>query len=168
MIATRRIETRPGMVFDASVAGAEDAPLVLMLHGFGVSRYFWSAQIPRLAAAGYFAVAPNQRGYSADARPDPADHASYRIELLIGDALDIVAAISHDGRRFHLVGHDWGASLAWIIAYRHPERLGSLTLLSRPHPSSFARALAMPDGEQKSTARGTIRRFSPPEQDRRS
>jgi pimeloyl-ACP methyl ester carboxylesterase len=73
MIATRRIETRPGMVFDASVAGAEDAPLVLMLHGFGVSRYFWSAQIPRLAGAGYFAVAPNQRGYSADARPDPAD-----------------------------------------------------------------------------------------------
>ena len=58
----RRIETAPGLVFDASVAGDESAPLVLMLHGFGVSRHFWKAQVPALAAAGYFAVAPNQRG----------------------------------------------------------------------------------------------------------
>jgi pimeloyl-ACP methyl ester carboxylesterase len=72
MIKTRRIKTAPGLVFDVSVGGAEDAPLVLMLHGFSVSRHFWSNQIPPLAAAGYFAVAPNQRGYSADARPDPA------------------------------------------------------------------------------------------------
>jgi pimeloyl-ACP methyl ester carboxylesterase len=51
-------------------------------------------------------------------------------------------------QRFHLVGHDWGGSLAWLIADRWPERLASLTMLSRPHPASFARALAMPDGEQ--------------------
>ena len=82
MIDTRRIETTPGMVFDASVAGSDDAPLVLMLHGFGVSRHFWNAQVPALAKAGFFAVAPNQRGYARDARPDPADHAGYRIELL--------------------------------------------------------------------------------------
>jgi pimeloyl-ACP methyl ester carboxylesterase len=59
-----------------------------------------------------------------------------------------VAACSRGGQRFHLVGHDWGASLSWLIAHRHPERLGSLTILSRPHPTAFARALAMPDGEQ--------------------
>ncbi len=128
MIDTRRIETTPGMVFDASVGGSDDAPLVLLLHGFGVSRHFWNAQVP-------------------------ADHARYRIELLIADALEVVTAIGHDDRRFHLVGHDWGASLAWIIAYRHPDRLGSLTILSRPHPSSFARALAMPDGEQAHRSR---------------
>jgi pimeloyl-ACP methyl ester carboxylesterase len=73
MIDARRMATAPGLVFDVSVGGAEDAPLVLMLHGFCVSRHFWSNQIPALAAAGYFAVAPNQRGYSADARPDPTD-----------------------------------------------------------------------------------------------
>ena len=52
--------------------------------------YFWDNQIPVLAAAGYFVVAPNQRGYAAGARPDPADFDNYRIDRLIGDALDIV------------------------------------------------------------------------------
>ena len=82
-----------------------------MLHGFCVSRYFWDNQIPVLAAAGYFAVAPNQRGYAAGARPDPADFDNYRIDRLIGDALDIVDGAGHGERRFHLVGHDWGGSL---------------------------------------------------------
>ena len=148
MSETRLIETAPGLVFDVSIGGAGDAPLVLLLHGFSVSRFFWNAQVAALADAGYFALAPNQRGYAQGARPDPADLESYRVERLIGDALDLVAATGHGERRFHLVGHDWGASLAWAIAYRQPERLGSLTILSRPHPLSFARALAMPDGEQ--------------------
>ena len=125
MIETRNIETAPGMVFDASVAGPETAPLVLMLHGFCVSRYFWDNQIPALAAAGCFAVAPNQRGYAAGARPDPAEFDNYRIDKLIGDALDIVKAVGHGDRRFHLVGHDWGGSLSWIIADRWPERIAS-------------------------------------------
>ena len=148
MSETRLIETAPGLVFDVSIGGAGDAPLVLLLHGFSVSRFFWNAQVAALADAGYFALAPNQRGYAQGARPDPADLESYRVERLIGDAFDLVAAAGHGERRFHLVGHDWGASLAWAIAYRQPERLGSLTILSRPHPLSFARALAMPDGEQ--------------------
>ena len=146
---TRRIEIAPGMTFDVSVDGIDAAPVVLMLHGFGVSRFFWNSQVHALGDAGYFAVAPNQRGYAAGARPDPTDYASYRVDRLIGDALDIVAAVGHGGRRFHLVGHDWGASLAWQIADQHPERLVSLTILSRPHPLAFARALALPDGEQR-------------------
>jgi pimeloyl-ACP methyl ester carboxylesterase len=109
--------------------------------------------MPVLAQAGYFAVAPNQRGYSVDARPDPASFDNYRIDRLIGDALDIVAASGHGERRFHLVGHDWGGSLSWLIADRYPERLASLTMLSRPHPASFARALKMPDGEQAHRSR---------------
>jgi pimeloyl-ACP methyl ester carboxylesterase len=145
----RKIKTGPGLEFDCSVAGASDGALVLLLHGFGVSRHFWARQVPALAEAGYFAVAPNQRGYSPGARPDPKDLDAYRIDRLVGDALDIVAAAGHGDRRFHLVGHDWGGSLSWIIAARHPARLRSLTMLSRPHPASFLRALAMPDGEQK-------------------
>jgi pimeloyl-ACP methyl ester carboxylesterase len=94
-------------------------------------------------------VAPNQRGYAIAARPDPADFDNYRIDKLIGDALDIAAATGHGQRRFHLVGHDWGGSLAWLIAYRYPQRLASLTILSRPHPMAFANALAMADGDQK-------------------
>ena len=153
MIEMRRIETVPGLVFDVSVAGADDAPLVLLLHGFCVSRHFWNNQLPVLAQAGYFAMAPNQRGYSVEARPDPQDFDKYRVDRLIGDALDIVAAAGHTERRFHLVGHDWGGSLSWLIADRCPERLASLTMMSRPHPASFARALKMPDGEQPHRSR---------------
>jgi pimeloyl-ACP methyl ester carboxylesterase len=153
MIETRRIKTAPGLVFDVSVAGADAAPLVLLLHGFCVSRHFWDNQLPALAQAGYFTVAPNQRGYSAAARPDPQDFDKYRVERLIGDALDIVAAAGHGERRFHLVGHDWGGSLSWLIADRFPERLASVTMLSRPHPASFARALKLPDGEQAHRSR---------------
>jgi pimeloyl-ACP methyl ester carboxylesterase len=148
-IEVRKIKTAPGLVFDASIGGAPDKPLVLMLHGFAVSRHFWDHQVEALAAAGYFAVAPNQRGYSPGARPDPKDLEAYRIERLVADALDIAAAVGHGDKRFHLVGHDWGGSLSWIVAARHPERLRSLTMLSRPHPQAFLRALAMPDGEQK-------------------
>jgi pimeloyl-ACP methyl ester carboxylesterase len=144
MIETRDVETAPGMVFDVSVSGLDNAPLVLMLHGFGVSRFFWNAQVPTLAEAGFFTVAPNQRGYAVGARPDPADHASYQVDHLIDDALAIVKALGHGERRFHLAGHDWGASLAWQIADRHPDRLGSLTILSRPHRLAFNRAIKIP------------------------
>jgi len=151
MIETRNIETQPGLVFDASVAGSEDAPLVLLLHGFCVSRCYWDNQLPALAEAGYFAVAPNQRGDAAGARPDPAEFDNYGIDSLIADALDIAAAVGENGRRFHLVGHDWGGSLAWIVADK-PERLASLTMLSRPHPASFARAMKT-DPEQPRRSR---------------
>jgi pimeloyl-ACP methyl ester carboxylesterase len=142
MIETRRIETAPGLVFDVSAGGLESAPLVLMLHGFCVSRYFWDNQIPVLTAAGYFVVAPNQRGYAADARPDPANFGNYRIDRLIGDALDIVREAGHGDRQFHLVGHDWGGSLSWIIADRWPERIASLTMSPPRAPRSWRRAAA--------------------------
>ena len=145
----RKIKTAPGLEFDCSLAGSPDGTPVLLLHGFGVSRHFWDRQVPALASGGYFAIAPNQRGYSPGARPDPKDLAAYHIDRLVADALDIVATTGHGGTRFHLVGHDWGGSLSWIIAARYPERLRSLTMLSRPHPASFLRALALPDGEQK-------------------
>lgn len=60
----RKIKTGPSLEFDCSVAGAPTGDLVLLLHGFGVSRHFWDRQVPALAGAGCFAIAPNQRGYS--------------------------------------------------------------------------------------------------------
>src|SRR5262249_62016014 len=79
--------------------------------------------------------------------------AGYPIALLMADAMNIAAACGHGGRRFHLVGHDWGGSIAWGIADKHPDRLASLTVLSRPHPTAFNRALALPDGEQAHRSR---------------
>jgi len=151
-IRTEQLRTAPGLVFDVGMAGDAAAPLVLLLHGFAVSRHLYDALLPPLAAAGYCAMAPSQRGYSPGARPDPAVFAHYDIEHLIGDALDLVAAAGHGARRFHLVGHDWGGSLSWEIAARWPERLASLTMLSRPHPDAFGRALRE-DPEQPGRSR---------------
>jgi pimeloyl-ACP methyl ester carboxylesterase len=152
-VETTAIKTGSGLTFTADVAGPASGPLVLLLHGFPESRYSWRAALPALAAAGYRAVAPDQRGYSPGARPDPADLANYAFDRLIADAIEIVAAAGHHGKRFHLVGHDWGGQVSWGVAGRHPERLASLTILSRPHPSSFRRALQKEGGDQKNRSR---------------
>jgi pimeloyl-ACP methyl ester carboxylesterase len=148
-----KITTSPTLIFDALVAGSPDAPLVLLLHGFAESMYCWRAQVAALAAAGYHAIAPSQRGYSPRARPDTSDTANYHIDRLMDDAMAIAAACGHADRRFHLVGHDWGGSIAWSLADRFPQRLASLNVLSRPHPNAFNRALQLPDGEQARRSR---------------
>ena len=98
MAKLRKIETAPGLVFDALDGGAADAPLVLLLHGFSESLHMWRAQVPALAAAGYRAVAPSQRGYSPLARPDPANAENYQFDRLVADAIDVVAACGHADR----------------------------------------------------------------------
>jgi pimeloyl-ACP methyl ester carboxylesterase len=153
MIEQRTITTGPSLTFDVLTAGPSNAPLVLLLHGFAESFHTWRSQVAALAAAGYRAVAPHQRGYSPGARPDTTDASNYEFDELIGDVMDIAAASGQADRRFHLVGHDWGGSIAWGIADRAPERLASLTVLSRPHPNAFNRALQMPDGEQAQRSR---------------
>jgi len=152
-MALVKISAVPGLTFDVLVDGPEDAPLVLLLHGFAESFHTWDAQIAALARASYRTVAPSQRGYSAGARPDPAKTALYQFDHLVEDAMAIAAAYGCADQRFHLVGHDWGGSIAWGIADKYPERLASLTVLSRPHPNAFNRALALPDGDQKHRSR---------------
>ena len=153
MADSTSIKTRSGLTFTADVAGPTGGPLVLLLHGFPESRHSWRVALPALAGAGFRAVAPDQRGYSPGARPDPTDLSNYAFEKLIADAVDIAAAAGYDGKRFHLVGHDWGGQVAWGVAGAHPERLASLTILSRPHPKSFRRALLKEDGDQKHRSR---------------
>jgi pimeloyl-ACP methyl ester carboxylesterase len=143
-----KITIQPALTFDALVAGEPGAPLVLLLHGFAESMHCWDAQVEALAEAGYRAVAPSQRGYSPGARPDPNDTANYHIERLMDDAMAIAAASGDADRRFHLAGHDWGGSIAWALADRYPQRLASLTVLSRPHPNAFNRALLTTDAKQ--------------------
>lgn len=126
-----------GFRFTADLAGDQRAPLVLLLHGFPQTRYTWRHQLPALAAAGFRALAPDQRGYSPGARPSGVEH--YGVDALLADALAL--ADTQAAARFHLVGHDWGGQLAWLLAARHPERVRTLTVLSRPHPAAFARAL---------------------------
>ena len=127
-----------GLRFTVDLAGKAGAPLVLLLHGFPQTRHTWRHELPALAAAGYRAAAPDQRGYSPGARPNGVEH--YGVDALLADALALADALG--APRFHLVGHNWGGQLAWLLAVRHAERVRSLSVLSRPHPAAFARAMA--------------------------
>jgi pimeloyl-ACP methyl ester carboxylesterase len=153
MPASEQITIAPHLTFDAITAGVTSAPLVLLLHGFAESMHCWNAQVAALGDMGYRAVAPSQRGYSPGARPDPREFSHYLIDRLMDDAMAIVAASGYGDARFHLVGHDWGGSIAWGLADRHHERLASLTILSRPHPNAFNRALQTTDAEQAQRSR---------------
>ncbi|SDR92369.1 alpha/beta fold hydrolase [Bradyrhizobium canariense] len=153
MSQLEKITIAPHLSFDALVGGQRAAPLVLLVHGFAESMNCWRAQVAALAGAGYRAVAPSQRGYSPGARPAVSDTSNYQIERMMDDAMAIVAASGYGEARFHLVGHDWGGSIAWALADRHPQRLASLAVLSRPHPNAFNRALQMPDGDQAHRSR---------------
>jgi pimeloyl-ACP methyl ester carboxylesterase len=151
MPALTEITTATHLTFDALAAGEQGAPLVLLLHGFAESMYCWRAQVTTLADMGYRAIAPSQRGYSPRARPDTRDASNYHIDRLMDDAMAVVAATGHGAARFHLAGHDWGGSIAWALADRYPERIASLTILSRPHPNAFNRALEIdPEQSQRS------------------
>jgi pimeloyl-ACP methyl ester carboxylesterase len=152
-MTVQQISIFPDLTFDALVAGEIGAPLVLLLHGFPESMHMWRAQLNALADMGYRAIAPNQRGYSKGARPDPRDPSRYHIDRLTEDAMAIVAACGYGDKRFHLVGHDWGGAIGWALADRAAERIASLTVLSRPHPNAFNRALEMPDGDQAHRSR---------------
>jgi len=137
MLREIEIRTRDEMCFRAQECGDGKAPLVLLLHGFPQTRYTWRHQLPALAAAGYRAVAPDQRGYSPGARPEGVER--YTQDLLAADVLAMADALGAD--RFHLAGHDWGGQIAWLVAARHPARIRSLCVLSRPHPAAFRAAL---------------------------
>ncbi len=146
-----------GWRFSAHVDGPRNGALVLFLHGFPQTRFTWRAEVPAVAAAGFHACAPDQRGYSAGARPPSAD--DYRVEHLAGDVLAIADALGAD--RFHLVGHDWGGQVAWVTAALHPHRVRSLAVISRPHPAAFA--AAMRSDSRQSVRSGHHQRFLRPE-----
>jgi len=151
---TGSIDTGAGR-FTAEVAGPPDGPLVVMLHGFPQTRHSWRHQVPALSAAGYRVIAPDQRGYSPGVRPDPAeDLAAYGVDRLVADVLELAAAAGRPSpARFHVVGHDWGGQVAWLVAARHPGRVASLSVLSRPHPVAFRRAFQENADDQRHRSR---------------
>src|ERR1700760_2302827 len=127
--------TDTGPASPAEPAGSGQA--VILLHGFPQDRRCWDGVGAALARDGYRVLAPDLRGYSPGARP--AARSAYRNSELAGYVLALAGAAGAD--RFHLVGHDWGAALAWYVAGRYPERVTSLAALSVPHPQAFGRAM---------------------------
>jgi pimeloyl-ACP methyl ester carboxylesterase len=129
---------RDNLVFDVRDAGPPDGPVVVLLHGFPQHNDSWNAVIDRLTEQGYRCLAPNQRGYSPGARP--SRRRDYRISELVAD---VGALIDASGApRVHLVGHDWGAAVAWAAAAETPDRLITVSPVSVPHPAAFIKSFA--------------------------
>ncbi|MEG6509206.1 alpha/beta hydrolase [Methyloligella sp. 2.7D] len=127
------------MEFRARVAGFDnkDGEGVILLHGFPETSIMWQPLIDKLSEAGYRVVAFDQRGYSPGARPE--DDKAYTKGKIARDVLAIADAVGFE--RFHVIGHDFGGAMAWVVADRYPERVMSLTAMSMPHPSALAESL---------------------------
>ncbi len=142
------------LTFDVLISGPDDGIALVALHGFPESAASWGKVTPLLTAAGYRVIAPNQRGYSAGARPEGVD--AYKIEHLVADVVGLLDALGLSDA--HLVGHDWGSAVAWQVAGRHPNRIRSLTAISVPHPTAFGWALREDeDQKQRSSYIGLLR-----------
>lgn len=135
------------LTFDVRSVGPDDGEPVILLHGFPENSMSWAGVAPLLADAGLHVVAPDQRGYSPRARP--VDVRDYGTDLLADDVTAIADALGLGS--FHLVGHDWGAAVAWVAAARHGERLRSLTAVSVPHLAAYGAALR-DDADQQQRA----------------
>ena len=150
-----------GFTFSIRAAGSPDGRPVLLLHGFPQTSWCWRAQLEALGQSGYRAVAPDQRGYSAGARP--LSVADYGVDHLVADVMALADALGM--ATFDLVGHDWGGMVSWLAAARHPERIRSLAVLSTPHPMALRLAQLGGDPEQaeRASAMATFRLRQVPE-----
>jgi pimeloyl-ACP methyl ester carboxylesterase len=124
-----------GLTFDVSDEGPTDGTPVVLLHGFPERSTSWRYVAPVLHAAGLRTYAPDQRGYSPRARP--GRRRDYAAGALVRDVLALIYRI---GGPVHLVGHDWGAAVAWGVAMTRPDSVRSLTAVSVPHTGAFARS----------------------------
>src|SRR4051794_15213460 len=129
--------TARGYTFDVYEGGPAGGDPVLLLHGFPQDHREFDLMAPRLHEAGFRTYALDQRGYSPGARPTPV--AEYRQPEPVADAVAVLDALGVESA--HVVGHDWGASVGWIMAARHPDRVRTLTAVSVPHPQALGLAL---------------------------
>jgi len=126
------------------MAGPKDGQPVLLLHGFPEFWYGWRQQIPALAEAGYRVIVPDQRGYNLSDKPKGVK--AYTLDELVADILGLIDALGYE--KVNLIGHDWGAMVAWSFASWHPERLHKLGILNVPHPAVMLNFLRRGDPEQ--------------------
>jgi pimeloyl-ACP methyl ester carboxylesterase len=110
---------------------------VVLLHGFPDSGRLWRHQVTALAEAGFQVIVPDLRGYGLSDKPSEVE--AYSLPLLAGDVMAVLADAGAE--RAHVVGHDWGAALAWAIASLAPGSVDHLAVLSVGHPSTFRRTL---------------------------
>ncbi|MBV6396019.1 MAG: Epoxide hydrolase A [Anaerolineales bacterium] len=125
--------------------GPAEGPPVVLLHGFPEFWYGWRRQIPALVQAGFRVIVPDQRGYNLSDKPKGI--AAYDLDIL---TRDVTGLFDHFGiQKAKLVGHDWGAAVAWTVALQFPERLEKLAILNVPHPDVMTRFLLKNSAQRK-------------------
>lgn len=135
-LSQRRMATN-GIELNVVQAGPEDGPLVILLHGFPEFWYGWREQIEPLAKEAYRVWVPDQRGYNLSDKPKGVR--AYSIEELAADIIGLMDAAGAE--KAFVVGHDWGAMVAWWLALQYPERLERLVIVNVPHPVALQKAL---------------------------
>jgi pimeloyl-ACP methyl ester carboxylesterase len=120
-----------GVGIEYEVTG--DGPPVVLLHGFPDSGRLWRHQVPALVQAGFRVIVPDLRGYGRSDKP--AEVEAYRMDMLVGDVLAVMDAAGAE--RAHVVGHDWGAGVAWATALIAADRVERLVAMSVGHPATF-------------------------------
>ncbi len=131
-----RIALSTGVSLDVQVEGPEDAPAVILLHGFPES-HRTRRHIVHHIARDHRVIAPDQRGYARSDKPEGVDQ--YTTDKIIADVVALADALGID--RFTLVGHDWGGAVAWGAALTRPDRVARLVIVNAPHPYVFQRSL---------------------------
>lgn len=143
--------SRGPLRFQAVDSGPLDGEPVVLLHGFPQRTSSWDAVVPLLHAAGLRTLVLDQRGYCVTARP--RGRRAYRLAELVDDVIALLdsSGVNSAGHNSagsptaHIVGHDWGAAVAWGVAAAHPDRVRTLTAVSVPHPGAFLRAMFASD-----------------------
>ncbi|MEU1208768.1 alpha/beta fold hydrolase [Nocardia sp. NPDC005825] len=129
--------TNDGLTFDVVDEGPLDGTPIVLLHGFPQTAAQWTRLTPHLHERGYRTIAPTQRGYSPRARP--RGRSSYRVSALVSDVAALIRELGTGP--VHLVGHDWGSTVAWSTAATHPHLVRTLTSVSVAHPMAFMRSM---------------------------
>src|SRR6187401_427054 len=125
---------------------AGEGPLIVLLHGFPEFWFGWRRQIEPLASAGFRVVAPDTRGYNLSSKPEGFE--AYGVDLLADDIRGLIGELGAESA--HLVGHDWGGTIAWTLAMNHPEVVERLAILNAAHPRRLSEGLKNPNQLRKS------------------
>jgi pimeloyl-ACP methyl ester carboxylesterase len=145
----RRLTLRVnGLDLSVRAMGDPGAPLLLFLHGFPEYSGAWDEVLPAFAGS-FHAVAPDQRGYAGSSKPEGVE--AYRVKHLVRDVLALADLLA-PGRPFALVGHDWGASVAYATAIAAPARVSRLVIVNGVHPGPFQKALVEDEAQRRASA----------------
>jgi pimeloyl-ACP methyl ester carboxylesterase len=142
----RRVNLSTGVTLNVGFAGPEEAPAVILLHGFPESHRTWREVAPRLEDR-FRLIMPDQRGFAGSDLPQDVD--DYSTDKLVGDIFALADTLGLES--FALVGHDWGGAIAWPAALRNDPRLTKLAIVNAPHPVIFQKSV-IEDADQRAAS----------------